>query len=207
VPLVATNPNARGPYAKSARVKAEILDKAADAFAQRGFTGTSIREIALAVGMTQQGLTHHFPTKDALLEAVLQRRDEIAVDHYRAAGLSVMDTLRAVVQDNLTKPGLVRLTATLASEAIDPDHPAHAFFEEHFAKARDVFTTLLQRGQKLGEVRADLPAEGLAAVLLSTYEGLQLQWMIDPEFDLAARFETVIRMLEPPGANSKGRKV
>jgi AcrR family transcriptional regulator len=203
---VATNPNVRGPYAKSARIKADILDKAAEAFAQRGFTGTSMREIAMAVGMTQQGLTHHFPTKDVLLEAVLQRRDEIAVDQYRAAGLSVMDTLRAVVQDNLTKPGLVRLTATLATEAIDPDHPAHGFFDEHFAKAREVFTALLARGQKQGEVRDDLPAEELAAVVVATYDGLQLQWMIDPEIDLAARFESVVRLLEPRDKRTSPRR-
>ena len=70
-----------------------------------------MREIALAVGMSQQGLSYHFPNKETLLEAVLKRRDELAVDHYRAAGLSVLDTLRAVVQDNLSKPGLVRLMA------------------------------------------------------------------------------------------------
>lgn len=188
---------ARGPYKKSARVKAEILEKATEAFAQRGFTGTSVREIAKAVGMTQQGLSHHFPTKEALLLAVLQRRDELALDQYRDRGMSATDILRAIIQDNLTKPGIVQLTTTLASEAIDPDHPAHEFFTEHFTAARQVFATLLRWGQRRGEIRDDLDAEELAPIVVAVYEGLQLQWMIDPELDLELAFEPLIRVLAP----------
>lgn len=188
---------ARGPYKKSARVKAEILEKATEAFAQRGFTGTSVREIAKAVGMTQQGLSHHFPTKEALLLAVLQRRDELALDQYRDRGMSATDILRAIIQDNLTNPGIVQLTATLASEAIDPDHPAHEFFTEHFTAARQVFATLLRWGQRRGEIRDDLDAEELAPIVVAVYEGLQLQWMIDPELDLELAFEPLIRVLAP----------
>ena len=188
---------ARGPYKKSARVKAEILEKATEAFAQRGFTGTSVREIAKAVGMTQQGLSHHFPTKEALLLAVLQRRDELALDQYRDRGMSATDILRAIIQDNLTKPDIVQLTTTLASEAIDPDHPAHEFFTEHFAAARQVFATLLRWGQRRGEIRDDLDAEELAPIVVAVYEGLQLQWMIDPELDLELAFEPLIRVLAP----------
>lgn len=188
---------ARGPYKKSARVKAEILEKATEAFAQRGFTGTSVREIAKAVGMTQQGLSHHFPTKEALLLAVLQRRDELALDQYRDRGMSATDILRAIIQDNLTNPGIVQLTATLASEAIDPDHPAHEFFTEHFTAARQVFATLLRWGQRRGEIRDDLDAEELAPIVVAVYEGLQLQWMIAPELDLELAFEPLIRVLAP----------
>lgn len=188
---------ARGPYKKSARVKAEILEKATEAFAQRGFTGTSVREIAKAVGMTQQGLSHHFPTKEALLLAVLQRRDELALDQYRDRGMSATDILRAIIQDNLTKPGIVQLTTTLASEAIDPDHPAHEFFTEHFTAARQVFATLLRWGQRRGEIRDDLDAEELAPIVVAVYEGLQLQWMIAPELDLELAFEPLIRVLAP----------
>jgi AcrR family transcriptional regulator len=48
----------------------QLLDEAARLFRTRGFDGTSMREIAKAVGMLPGSLYCHFPTKEALLVAV-----------------------------------------------------------------------------------------------------------------------------------------
>ncbi|WP_222268000.1 TetR/AcrR family transcriptional regulator [Modestobacter marinus] len=47
-----------------------ILDQAASLFAQRGFAKTSVQDVADAVGLSKAGLLHHFPSKDALHDAV-----------------------------------------------------------------------------------------------------------------------------------------
>ena len=49
----------------------EILDAAAELFTTRGFTNTSTRVIADAVGLRQASLYHHFATKDDILDALL----------------------------------------------------------------------------------------------------------------------------------------
>jgi TetR/AcrR family transcriptional regulator len=51
----------------------EILHVAADLFARRGFAGTSTRAIALAAGLRQPSLFHWFPSKEAILERLLER--------------------------------------------------------------------------------------------------------------------------------------
>ncbi len=48
-----------------------ILAEASKLFASHGFHGTSTRDIALAVGIRQPSLFHHFPTKHAILAALL----------------------------------------------------------------------------------------------------------------------------------------
>lgn len=58
----------RNPHADS-RLP-QVLDEAARLFRSRGFEGTSVREIARAVGMLPGSLYCHFPTKEALLVAV-----------------------------------------------------------------------------------------------------------------------------------------
>jgi AcrR family transcriptional regulator len=50
-----------------------ILDAAEDLFAERGFAGVSVREIAGRVGLNQASIYNHFPSKQALYEAVLER--------------------------------------------------------------------------------------------------------------------------------------
>ncbi|MGY2066056.1 TetR/AcrR family transcriptional regulator [Blastococcus sp. SYSU DS0619] len=49
----------------------DILDRAAALFARRGFAKTSLQDIADAVGLSKAGLLHHFPSKEALHDAVL----------------------------------------------------------------------------------------------------------------------------------------
>jgi len=51
----------------------EILFAAARLFAERGFAGTSTRAIAEAAGLRQPSLFHWFPSKEAILEALLER--------------------------------------------------------------------------------------------------------------------------------------
>jgi AcrR family transcriptional regulator len=48
----------------------EILDAALDLFAENGFFGTSMREIAKKVGVRESALYHHFPSKAAMLETL-----------------------------------------------------------------------------------------------------------------------------------------
>jgi len=50
-----------------------ILDAAEALFAERGFAGVSVREIAGRVGLNQASIYNHFPSKQALYEAVLDR--------------------------------------------------------------------------------------------------------------------------------------
>ncbi len=53
--------------------KEEILDVATALFAERGYEGTSMNDVAARVGMRKASLFYHFATKDALYEAVLDR--------------------------------------------------------------------------------------------------------------------------------------
>ena len=48
-----------------------ILDAATKLFEQRGFAGTSIRDLAVLCGMTKAALYYHFPSKEEVLQALL----------------------------------------------------------------------------------------------------------------------------------------
>ena len=61
----------RGAYAKTAERRRTILATALEVFAESGFRGASVREIASRVGMTDTGVLHHFGGKGKLLLEVV----------------------------------------------------------------------------------------------------------------------------------------
>lgn len=51
----------------------QILTGAAELFAQKGFAGTTTRQIAAAAGTSETVLFRHFPTKESLYAAILEQ--------------------------------------------------------------------------------------------------------------------------------------
>lgn len=76
-------PTVRTPHADSRLPK--VLDEAARLFRTRGFEGTSVRDIARAVGILPGSLYCHFETKEALLVAVYVKGVQQITDAVRAA--------------------------------------------------------------------------------------------------------------------------
>jgi AcrR family transcriptional regulator len=83
-----------------------LLDAAEKLFAQKGFDGTSIRDIAARSGDTIGTLSYHFGSKDALLSEVVRRRfhalGEMRRDMYRAIRAErtpdLEDVIRCIVE-------------------------------------------------------------------------------------------------------------
>jgi AcrR family transcriptional regulator len=71
-PLATAIPLDRAP-GRGARTAARILDAAEELFAERGYAGTTLRDVADRVGLRIPSLYNHFASKDALYAAVLAR--------------------------------------------------------------------------------------------------------------------------------------
>jgi AcrR family transcriptional regulator len=50
----------------------EVLERAAHLFAERGFAGTNLKDVADAVGLSRSAIYYYFPSKEALLEELVQ---------------------------------------------------------------------------------------------------------------------------------------
>ncbi|MEV0588374.1 helix-turn-helix domain-containing protein [Nonomuraea sp. NPDC050310] len=170
----------RGPYAKSSAKRRQILDAALAVYAEAGSRKVSVREIAQRVGMTDAGVLHHFGSREALLTAVLEARDEAA------AGGDPAETLAR----NAATPGLVKLFMDVAAAAAEPSHPAHGYFTERYARYRRRVAGKLVRD---GVPESD--ADWAARILLAATDGLQVQWLLEPGIDMAADLNRLATLL------------
>ncbi len=64
--------------------KNEILDRAAELFAKQGFDGTSTNDILKSVGIARGTLYYHFPSKEAIMDALIERQSLKLLDFAKA---------------------------------------------------------------------------------------------------------------------------
>ncbi len=190
----ASDPGAVAGYAKGIARRAAIIETATGLFGRNGFRGATMVQIAEACGISRAGLLHHFPTKEGLLLAVLRERDRR--DHARLAprgdgpgrdALAQLNDLVALVEHNATIPAIVNLFAVLSAEAGDPGHPAHEFFVRRYAASRANFEHTLVLARERGILLPAVDPVVLAVELVALMDGLQVQWLMDPDgIDMAA---------------------
>ncbi len=203
----------RGSYAKGVAKREEILTRALDVIAREGYRGASIKELADAVGLSQAGLLHYFDSKEELFTEILRKRDEVdTVDQGLAGdprqGLVAPATepptsARATSASSATTadvPGLVQLFARLSVDAADPGHPAHQFFVTRGENLRGFFAEAIAAQQQAGEITDQVDAETLARIFQAVADGLQMQWMLEPDVDMAATVDALFDLLTPPAA-------
>ena len=187
----------RGSYAKSGEIRAAILDAALEVFSQGGFRAGSLRLVANRVGMSEPGILHHFSSKTALLEAVLERRDQLAQQFIPPNTVDGEASVRGLIdlaRHNASIPGVVELYCTLSAEATSPDHPAHAYFVRRYEVTRGIVRDAFADLERRGMLREGVTPFGAATATLAMMDGLQIQWLLDRTvLDMAEEMRLFLR--------------
>ncbi|MFD0685956.1 TetR/AcrR family transcriptional regulator [Actinomadura fibrosa] len=192
----------RGPYRKGIERRRQILDAALEVYAELGERGTSLQEIADRVGVRQPALMYYFRSREELLLAVLERREEIAVEAIAAAARDPIDALVRAMRYDLDQPGLAKLYLALSAAAVDPGHHAHGFFVDRYRRLTAAVEREFAGLQAREDVRRDVDPAHLARLLLAVLDGLQLQWLMDPSVDVATLAEAFGSLYMPSGRDA-----
>ncbi|MFD7815557.1 TetR/AcrR family transcriptional regulator [Streptomyces sp. NPDC059785] len=178
--------------ARSEERRAEIVRAALEVIAERGYRGASLATVAERVGLTQQGLLHHFRTKESLLVAVLEDRDKWdAVPE----GSWRLDLLASLVEYNAMRPGIVQTFAALLGESVTEGHPARTFFTGRYGAVRANMASVL-RAEYGERLPSGLTPERAAPLLVAVMDGLQYQWLLDPDsVDMPGAFQDFLTLL------------
>ncbi|NUP07748.1 MAG: TetR/AcrR family transcriptional regulator [Polyangiaceae bacterium] len=177
-----------------------IVAAAFKVLAERGSHNTSIKEIAKAAGVAAGLVHYYFASKEALLLEVTREcsrryRDEMAsiplpedpreqtrtLLHWsKDRGLTLPDWYRLLVDLD----ALALRDAALAKEVSDLKREVRAHLCGHIAAVEG------RLSRPLGQSHT-----AYAAVLMAAVDGLILQRLIDPEFDMNAGFSALESML------------
>jgi AcrR family transcriptional regulator len=147
-------------------LKEQIRRQATRLFAQRGFAGTSMRELVEACECTKAACYYYFPSKEALYRDVVQDH-AIRIHKIMEATIGAKGSIRerlhlgldAMVSFAIANPIAMQLIQRidLSSEDNAPAFDDVPSRETHLCR----ITELVVEGTKNGELRSDMqPAEG-----------------------------------------------
>jgi AcrR family transcriptional regulator len=184
----------RGTYAKTEGRRREIVAAATSVFSTNGYTGGSLRQIAKQLDLSLTSVTHHFPSKEILLEAVLEHANDVAREDFEQHRLEygLVPAIKWIAEHNMGHPELLRLLAVLSAEASSPGHAAHEWFVNRYSVLRSLLVEAIAFDQARGLIDAESDPHATASAVLAALDGAQLQWLIDPRVDMVHVLMTIV---------------
>jgi AcrR family transcriptional regulator len=197
--------NTDEPSEDQQKTRQRIITATSRVLAEKGYDATTLREISREAQVAPGLIHYYFGGKDQLLVEVLQ-----------AAGRRFSWGMQQLVQQVPTNQSLEAIL-TQIRERVAQEPDVYRLRYESFSlglhnpliepKVREQFA---QRRQEISSVmakvlenmqRTDLDPVPLAALLLSVFDGLALQKIMDPSFDIDAAYQVLAQMLhfsQPP---------
>jgi AcrR family transcriptional regulator len=188
-------------YRKGAARRAEILAKAIDLFAEHGVEA-SLRTIGEAIGVSHAALRYYFASRDELLVEVYRAHEAASASEPDSGPIpssaSAVEVMEISARLNRTIPGLIELYATLTTDALQAQrHPlTRDFIQARFRRVRADLADRIRVDQAAGIVDPSIDPDAAAALVAAASDGLQLQWLLNPdEVDIRRSLELLERIL------------
>ncbi len=197
--------NISEPSDEQHKTKERIIAAASKVLAEKGYEATTLREISREA-QAAPGLVHYY----------FGGKDELLVEALQAAGRHFHQRMEHLAQQVPAERSLEAVLTQLR-ERVDLEPDVYRLRYESFSlglhnsiiepKVRE---RLAQRRNEIGSVMAkvfenmertdgakhsSLDPTILAALLLSIFDGLALQKIMDPTFDLEASYQLLAQML------------
>jgi len=162
----------------------EILSAGLTLFIQKGYSGTTIKDIATTVGMSVGLLFHYFASKEALYLELVKLGVEGPMSSLQPNGLAPMAFFEATAERILdliqTKPFVAQMFALMHQAFVSSDIPASV---KQLLIGMDVYTPtaeIIRSGQVQGTIRKGDPV-ALSIAFWSAIQGIAETLAMHPE--------------------------
>ncbi len=173
-----------------------------------GIQGTTLVAIGDKAGYSRGLVTHHFGSKAGLFRAVLKRitanwtADLNAALGDRAGIAAFTAAIDAHLAHVLRHPEYIRAQNILWGAALDPASEFKPNVAEFMRIQRESVAAWVRGGQESGEIPSEINPERIAEQYYGGLIGINSQWLVSPDFDLAAAYEDFkrnqVRLLSAP---------
>jgi AcrR family transcriptional regulator len=199
------------PIGDRAAKRSELLEAAISVIAQEGVAAASLRRVAERAGTSTGAVTYYFANKEEMMAAVIDCQFDMfdAMLESDGGAIDIRGGLKRWL-GFLGATGSGDYIAAFQLLALARHEPTLAdVYQQRYAKYRQVFASMLAKGQREGTIRADIPADLLADQLSAMGDGWMLLFPIEPErfrqVRVNALLDATMALVAPPVAANQGR--
>jgi len=146
------------------RTRQAILDAALDLFAQKGYFGTSLRDVASSVGVRESALYNYFESKDALFDALILADQHTKIERLASIaegpipdGRAVLEQIAVDALESYLAPRHQQLFRILMSDGIRLAKSGRINLYERLGHGRERLHDIMRRLIRDGWLRAADP--------------------------------------------------
>lgn len=156
-----------------------LLEVAAEAFADRGYVGTSLNDLIKASGVTKGGFYFHFPSKEALALDTLRHKQEqwagavMASVLRRPRAVEQLDAMVEALCDLHEQDRACRAINRLCIELGDEHPELRPQLRTQLTTWMDMVAAVIRKGQDEGDIRPDVDPEVVAEIAVESFIGLE----------------------------------
>jgi AcrR family transcriptional regulator len=184
---------------RSSETKQRIIRTALRIFLEKGYDGTSMREISTEAGVTKGGIYHHFKSKEDLFRQALSFITA-EMEKWSLARFKSVRTAKGLVR---TLFGSIKSMREAFAGIVNEDHGPHQYsflevlinaarrdegirqeMETIYSRTRRNMRSVFARAQRKGEIRPDIDCGALALEINAVMEGILLLGILDRSINL-----------------------
>ncbi|MER5767575.1 ScbR family autoregulator-binding transcription factor [Streptomyces sp. NPDC001985] len=176
------------------RTRRLILEAAADVFAENGYEGASTTAILAKTGLTRGALYHHFPSKEAIADALVATQAEAMVAPERTIRLQSIIDLTLSYARELQDDPLLQASVRLTVEQTSFSEGKKLAYQQ----SADVVRNIVRDAESRGELIPGADPEDTSQLIIAAFTGVHLMSQLNTERkDLMHRVSVMWRCLLP----------
>lgn len=180
--------------ARGVRTRHQLLEAAAEVFAEHGYGASTISEVLARAKVTKGALYFHFGSKEKLLEAVLEEQVREFALPKRSSKLQEWVDLGMVLAHYTFRDPLLRAGVRLSADI----HTRRRMAQGPWSTWIEMSARLLDEARSQGEVLPHVDTRETAVFTLQAWIGVQLVVQAGEEPDaMEARISTMFRHILP----------
>ncbi len=185
--------------------KSEVLEKAMTLFWKQGFHATSMQDLVQHVGLNRSSLYESFSSKKDLFDQSLDnycRVNREGVKNLLSGETNTKDGIRKLLESSINctisdedKKGCFVVNST--TELVPGDDEIVKALAKNRASFEKVFHDFLLKGQKSGQIAADIDTKAMSGLIYTLFSGLNVMAKLDKSpRKLMAQIDLVLGLLD-----------